>query len=157
MTSGTTRRTARGWVALLLRVFALAFLTAAFIVHGDFRFVPIAAVLACILVMFVLRDRAPAASDAAWSGSADLLEEVRKFSGQLSLASGRAVWTPSVHSRRDGLEEITMDITPESGLVLETGPALLDVIVTVSAPGRNRQFLTHRGPALQRAIRRLSA
>jgi hypothetical protein len=157
MTSGTSRRTARGWVGLSLRVLALAFLTAALIVHGDARLVPIAAVLACLLVMFVLRDRAPASSGAAWSGSADLLEEGRKFSGQLSLASGCAVWIPSAHSLRDGVDEITMEIGPESVLALETGPALLDVIVTVSGPGRNRQFLTHRGPALQRAIRRLSA
>jgi hypothetical protein len=156
MTNGTIRRTARGWVALSLRVLALVFLTAALIVHGDFRLLPIAAVLGCILVIFVLRDRGPAATGAAWSGSADLLKEGRKFSGQLSLADGRVVWSPSVRSRRDGLDEISMDITSESDLALETGPALLDVIVAVSVPAGNHQFLTHRGPALRRAIRRLS-
>lgn len=155
MTHGIAARTTRGWAVLISRMFAIAFLVAALVLHGDVRLVPIVFLVACALVLFVLRNRAPSIAGAEWSGSANLLLEGRKYSGQLSLADGRAVWSPTDRSRHQGINEISVDVVWKSGLTFEAGQALLDVIVTVSASDGQYRFLTHRGLGLQRAIRHL--
>jgi hypothetical protein len=152
VTRNITVRTTRSWIVLFLRVLACGFLIAALILHGDLRLVPIAIALGCVLVLFVLRDRTQPSAGADWSGSADLLLKGKKFSGQLSLAKGRMIWSPTDRSHRLGVDEINVNIVAGSELKLETGPALLDVIVTVSGTAGKHRFLTHRSSSLKRAV-----
>jgi hypothetical protein len=151
------RRTKGRWATFVLSVLALGFLTAAFIVHGDVRLLPIAAVLGCVLILFATRAKAPATAGAVWSGSADLLQGGRKFPGQLSLEAECAIWRPSRFSLRRGVQEIEIQIDSNSQLTLESGRALLDVIVTVSAANSRHRFLTHGAPALKHAIQMIGA
>jgi hypothetical protein len=138
---------------LVLRVLALVFLIAAIVVHGDLRLVPIALVFGCLLVLFALRDRAQGTAGALWSGSANLIQGGKKFAGQLSLERRRVVWIPTDRSRGHDVSDINLDLRVESEVTFVAGPAMMDVIVTVSAAAGKYEFLTHRGPALQRVIR----
>jgi len=150
------RRTKGSWAALILSALAFVSLAAAFVVHGDLRIMPIALVLGCLLVLYATRAKASATAGAVWSGSADLLQGGKKFSGQLSLEVARAVWRPSKSSLRRGMQEINIDLTSNAHMTLESGRALLDVIVSVSATHAQHRFLTRGAPALKRAIQIIS-
>jgi hypothetical protein len=147
------RRSSLSWIAISCRlVAALGFASSLIVEHG-IRWVLVAISLGLLAVPLALRKKARAVTGALWFASADLLEDQKKFPGELSLMSSAVTWIPSSYSRHLGKHEVNLSLTSDSSIQLQSGPALLDVLIDVTdANGQQTRFLTHRSSRLRHAM-----
>jgi len=147
-------RSGRAWFALGLRVVAVAGFATAFVFQGAWRWGPMAIAEAIVVLLVSKRNRTSSTLGALWIGSANLLSQGRKHSGQLALTADSIIWTPSSASTRRGVAELNLSISDVS---LESGRALFDVVSVRPAIGYESRFRTRKDPTLSPSIQALRA
>ena len=152
---GVASRSFASWMAIACRLLAACLFLVVLLDQSGPRWALVAVAGGLLVVPIAWRRKAAPATDAVWTASADLIEGSKHAPGQLSLTSEAVVWTPSSYSLRHGHEELVLPLK-KAKVVLQTGPALLDVYVDVRGPGEEVRFLTRRSSRLQRTVRQLT-
>jgi hypothetical protein len=103
------------------------------------------------LAALTQRRKAAPVPNASWTAPADLLCQGRKYPGQLSVLGDALVWRPSRFSAKHGVDEVRIDSSCRARV--DAGPALVDVVLTVTSPdGRHITILTRRSRRLASAV-----
>lgn len=147
------RRSIRGWSILITRLGALGCFTAGVVIEHGIGFALMALAVGVSFVTLTWRPKALSADGAVWTGSADLIQDRRRFPGQLSVTASEVVWVPTRWSSSKGLSRQSLPLMAHDPVVLQAGPALFDLLVLVpSAGGARIVFGTRRSRRLQRAL-----
>jgi hypothetical protein len=153
-------RSPLSWLAILFRLCAAALACVALLTQGSSpRWILLMCAAGFVIVPVAWRRKAAVAPAAILTTSADYLPREpghAQFPGELSVTASALTWNPSRHSAANGILPLAIAIEDCTGITMQAGPALLDVIVTVHPrSGGEWLFLTHRSPRLRRAIARL--
>ena len=146
-------RTREAWVAMTARaIAALGFFVAAGLAHRPVV-AAAALVVALVLVLASLRQKAPPAPGALYSAGADRIDESgKRLPGEISLTPNGLFWSPSTYAARRGERPIALEAWKE--ISLQRGPGLLDVIVIViPVEGDPLRFGTRRSRRLEELTR----
>jgi hypothetical protein len=154
-------RSRLSWLTIISRLGAAAFAGLALLSDGQSpRWVLLAFAGGLALLPLAWRRKAAVVPDAVFATSADYIPGGSgrgQVSGELSATATEVVWNPSAYSTRKGFLPITLSMDDCEAIGMRSGPALLDVIITIRRrEGGEWQFLTHRTPGLRRAVGKLN-
>ena len=147
-------RSVAGWFGIVLKVLAAVAYLLALSRAYRWPWALLATALGGLLIRVAFQSKGLIAEGATWSASADLLIGRHKYPGQLSLTSEEVTWAPSRYSERKRVAAVRVPLAT-SMVDLNAGPALLDVIVRITADGGGEplRFLTRRSAGLRDATR----
>jgi hypothetical protein len=119
--------------------------------------IPLAFALALLLVILTFRIRPPACPTARWSSPAELLQDGRKYPGELEVTDQSLVWIPTHSAHYQGSRTLELVPNPTDLISTTPGPGLFDTVVELkTTPNSSVRFQTHRIPGLRKALDRIT-